>query len=54
VFGNLSYTLLVASLTVEVGWQQGEAPISGFRDLQSNFDPGDGTLFGSIGLRLAL
>jgi hypothetical protein len=53
-FGNLSYTLLVASLTLEGGWQQGDAPIDGFDDLDSNFDPEDGVLFGSIGFRIAL
>ena len=54
VFGNLSYTLLVATLGLEAGWQQGTAPISGFDDLQSDFNPKDGTWFASLGMRLAL
>jgi hypothetical protein len=52
VFGNLSYTFLLASLAFEAGWQQGESPVPGFgRDAQ--FDPRDGSYFGSAGLRLA-
>lgn len=54
VFGNLSYTLLVASLSLEAGWQQGHAPISSFEDIGGDFDPRDGSWFGSVGARLAL
>jgi hypothetical protein len=53
-FGNLSYTLLVATLGLEAGWQQGTAPISGFQDVQSDFDPRNGTWFASLGARLSL
>ncbi len=54
VFGNLSYTLLVGTIGVEAGWQQGQSPISGFRELETDFDPGDGTWYGSLALRLSL
>lgn len=54
VFGNLSYTLLVVTLGLEAGWQQGTAPISGFDDLQGDFNPKDGTWFASLGMRLGL
>ena len=45
---------LVATLGLEAGWQQGTAPVSGFDDLQSDFNPKDGTWFASLGMRLAL
>jgi len=54
VFGDLSYTLIFGTLAVEAGWQQGRAPISGFRNIGSDFDPRGGTWFGSLGARLAL
>lgn len=54
VFGDLSYTLLVGTIGAEGGWQQGGSAISGFGGLDSDFDPGAGTWFGSIGARLAL
>jgi hypothetical protein len=52
VFGNLAYTAVVVSLAVEAGWQQGKAPISGFSDIATNFDPRKGTWYGSFGARL--
>ena len=52
-FVNGSFTLLVASIVAEAGWMQGNEPISGFPST-SDFDPGDGTLFGSVGFRLSL
>jgi hypothetical protein len=54
VFGNLAFSLLVASIGVEAGWQQGTPPISGFRNIGSDFDPRGGTWYGSLGTRLAL
>lgn len=54
VFGNLAFSLLVAAVGVEAGWQQGTAPISGFRDIGSDFDPRNGTWYGSVGVRLSL
>lgn len=54
VFGNLSYTLIIATLGLEAGWQQGSAPITGFRNLGSDFDPRGGTWFGSLGARISL
>jgi hypothetical protein len=48
-----SFTLLVATVGAEVGWLQGSDPIEGFPET-SDFDPGNGTFFGSVGLRLSL
>ncbi|HEX6038338.1 hypothetical protein [Longimicrobium sp.] len=48
-----SFTVLVASLVGEVGWMQGADPIGGFPST-SDFDPGEGTWFGSVGFRLSL
>ncbi|HEX2092513.1 MAG TPA: hypothetical protein VHG28_08940 [Longimicrobiaceae bacterium] len=53
-FVDGSFSLLLATVAVEVGWLQGEEPLPSFRNLASEFDPKDGTFFGSIGLRLAL
>lgn len=53
-FVDASFTLLIATIGAEAGWLQGSEPIRGF-DLGGNeFDPGDGTFFGSLGVRLAL
>lgn len=52
-FANGSFTLLVATLAVEAGWLQGSEPLTDFRRAVSEFDPGEGTFFGSVGLRLA-
>lgn len=52
-FLNGSFSLLVASMAAEVGWLQGERPIEGF-PASSDFDPRDGTVFGSLGFRIAL
>jgi hypothetical protein len=54
VFGNLSYSLLVATLGLEAGWQQGTPPITGFRDIGSEFDPRGGAWYTSLGARLSL
>lgn len=48
-----SFTLLVGSIVGEVGWMQGQEPISGFPEA-SDFDPKEGTFFGSVGVRLSL
>jgi hypothetical protein len=52
-FVNGSFTLLVASLVAEAGWMQGSDPITGFPST-SDFDAGEGTFFGSVGVRLSL
>ncbi|HET8654897.1 MAG TPA: hypothetical protein VFL93_05245 [Longimicrobiaceae bacterium] len=52
-FVDGSFSLLVASLAAEVGWQQGGNAVAGY-PANSDFDPGKGTLFGSVGLRVAL
>ena len=54
MFGNASYTLIFGTIGLEAGWQQGDAPISSFDDIGSDFDPSSGTWFGSLGARLAL
>jgi hypothetical protein len=52
-FLDASFTVLVASLIAEVGWMQGSDAIDGFPST-SDFDPGEGTWFGSLGARLSL
>jgi hypothetical protein len=54
VFGSLSYTVVVATFSLEAGWQQGKPPITGFSDLGGDFDPENGTWYGSLGARLSL
>lgn len=48
-----SFTILFGSLVAEVGWMQGSDPIEGF-PAASDFDPKEGTFFGSLGARLSL
>ncbi len=52
-FLNGSFSVLMATLAAEVGWMQGSDPIRGFPSA-SDFDPGNGTFFGSVGFRIAL
>jgi hypothetical protein len=52
VFANASYTLLLASLSVEAGWQQGDRPVPGFGG-EARFDPRGGSWFGGAGVRLS-
>ena len=52
-FLDASFTLLVASLVAEVGWMQGAEAITGFPEA-SDFDPREGTWFGSLGARISL
>ncbi len=52
-FVDGSMSLLVATLAVEAGWLQGEEAITGFDTAVSEFDPGDGTFFGSLGMRFS-
>jgi hypothetical protein len=53
-FGNLAFSFLVAAAVVEAGWQQGTPPITGFRNIGSDFDPRGGAWYGSVGARLSL
>jgi hypothetical protein len=53
-FVNGSFTALVATLAVEGGWMQGADAIQGFDTTASDFEPGRGTFFGSLGVRVAL
>lgn len=48
-----SFTILFGSVVAELGWMQGSDPIQGFPST-SDFDPKEGTFFGSIGARLSL
>ena len=48
-----SLTVLVATVGAEIGWLQGSDEIEGFPSA-SDFDPGNGTFFGSVGLRVSL
>jgi hypothetical protein len=50
VFGNLGYTFLISTLSVEAGWMQGDSPIQGYT--VRGFDPRSGTWFGSLGGRI--
>jgi hypothetical protein len=52
-FLNSSFTVLVATFTIEGGWMAGGDAIQGFPSA-SDFDPGEGIFFGSLGLRLSL
>lgn len=52
-FVDGSFSLFLATLAVEAGWLQGDDPITGFDTAVSEFDPGDGTFFGSVGMRLS-
>jgi hypothetical protein len=52
VFGDLSYTFLLATVALEGGWMQGGEALPDFENLESEFDPGEGTFFGSLGIRL--
>jgi hypothetical protein len=53
-FVNASYTLLIGTIGLEVGWQEGMEPLPSFEQVQSDFDPRRSTVFGSLGLRIAL
>jgi hypothetical protein len=52
-FADLSIPLKVGAVTFEGGWMNGGDPVPGF-DAQSAYDPGSGTIFGSVALRLSL
>jgi hypothetical protein len=51
-FGNVSYRLLLTSLSLEAGWQQGDRPVPGFGG-EARFDPRGGSWFGGAGVRLS-
>lgn len=53
VFLNLSYGVRGGTIVGELGWMQGGDAIIGFSS-DHNFDPGAGTIFGSLGGRFAL
>ena len=51
-FLDASFTLLIGSLVAEVGWMQGSEAIPEFDT--TDFDPKEGTFFGSVGARISL
>jgi hypothetical protein len=53
-FGNLSYGLTIGSLVAEAGWMSGGDAVSGYTPPSGGYDPGQGTFFGSIALRVQL
>jgi hypothetical protein len=52
-FLNASYTFLLSSVVLEAGWMRGGAGIAEFTRTGDAFDPRGGTLFGSLGARVA-
>jgi len=54
VFGNLSYGLIVGSLVAEAGYMGGGDPTVVFDADDGQFEPGKGTPFGSLALRISL
>lgn len=53
-FVDGSFSILIATVAVEAGWLQGGGAGPGVPVIDSDFDPGDGTYFGSVGVRVAL
>jgi hypothetical protein len=53
-FANLSYGLPLGSLVAEGGWMSGGSAVDGYSPGSSGYDPGQGTFFGSIALRVQL
>ncbi|HVG44943.1 MAG TPA: hypothetical protein VM890_09435 [Longimicrobium sp.] len=53
-FASLSYGLTVGSLVAEAGWMGGGSAVDGYTQPSGGYDPGQGTLFGSIALRVQL
>ncbi|HSU13597.1 MAG TPA: hypothetical protein VLK66_05820 [Longimicrobium sp.] len=54
LFGNVSLPLTVGAVTLEGGWMSGGDAIPGYPSAAATFDPGSGTVFGSLSLRLSL
>jgi hypothetical protein len=54
LFADLAWALPVGSLVVEGGWMSGGDAIAGYDPATHGYDPGDGTVFGSLGLRIQL
>lgn len=53
-FVNGVFALPFISFVLEGGYMQGVEAIRSFENLNSEFDPSQGTLFGSVGVRLSL
>jgi len=54
LFADLAWALPVGSLVVEGGWMSGGDAITGYDTATHGYDPGQGTVFGSLGLRISL
>ena len=53
-FGNGVLSLPFVALALEAGWMEGGTALAGFDGARNRFDPGSGTWFGSLGVRLSL
>ena len=53
-FVNAAFSVLLARFVAEVGWMGGGSIVPGFQASNSEFDPGSGTLFGSVGVNVGL
>jgi hypothetical protein len=54
LFGDVAWALPVGSLVVEGGWMSGGDATFGYDPDTHRYDPRDGTVFGSLGLRISL
>jgi hypothetical protein len=53
-FADVSKSLLVGSAIAEVGWMGGGRAVAGYTPGANGYDPGRGTVFGSVALRFQL
>lgn len=53
-FVNLSRGLTIGSLVAEAGWMSGGDTVTNYTPGQGGYDPGEGTFFGSLALRIQL
>jgi hypothetical protein len=53
-FVNLSRGLMIGSLVAEAGWMSGGDAVPNFTPGPGGYDPGQGTFFGSIAVRIQL
>jgi len=53
-FVNLSKSLLLGSVVAEAGWMSGGDAVPNYTPGQGGYDPGQGTFFGSVALRVQL
>lgn len=53
-FVNASWTLLILNVVGEVGWQAGVGAVEGISAGRLDFDPEEGTFFGSFAIRISI